>query len=71
MVRVKLNGKGPFNFIIDTGAPALIMTEAVAKKVGGEDDGGLDHVRQASSIEGGLRSPTPRGGHRTCSSSRA
>jgi serine protease DegQ len=32
MVRVKLNGKGPFNFILDTGAPALIMSETVAKK---------------------------------------
>jgi len=26
MVRVKLNGKGPFNFILDTGAPALIIS---------------------------------------------
>ena len=39
MVRVKLNGKGPFNFIIDTGAPALILTEATAKKAGGKADG--------------------------------
>ena len=40
MVRVKVNGKGPFNFIIDTGAPALIMTEAVSKKVGGKTEEG-------------------------------
>lgn len=33
-VRVKINGKGPFNFIIDTGAPAFILTESLAKKVG-------------------------------------
>ena len=34
MVRARINGKGPFNFILDTGAPALFFTEAVAKKAG-------------------------------------
>jgi serine protease DegQ len=60
MVRVKLNGKGPFNFIIDTGAPALIMTEAVAKKVGAKEDKGwvtFDKVE----LEGGVSIPNPRG----------
>jgi membrane-associated protease RseP (regulator of RpoE activity) len=38
MVRVKLNGKGPFNFILDTGAPALIMSDAIGKKIGVETD---------------------------------
>lgn len=38
MVRVKLNGKGPFNFILDTGAPALIMSETIGKKIGVEPD---------------------------------
>lgn len=32
MVRVKINGKGPFNMIMDTGAPAVFITKAVAKK---------------------------------------
>jgi len=60
LVRVKLNGKGPFNFIIDTGAPAMIMTEAVAKKVGAKEDNGwvtFDKVE----LEGGLPIPNPRG----------
>jgi hypothetical protein len=34
LVRAKLNGKGPFNFILDTGAPALFVTKAVAEKTG-------------------------------------
>lgn len=36
IVRAKLNGKGPFNFIVDTGAPAMFVTTDVAKKVGVE-----------------------------------
>jgi hypothetical protein len=34
MVRAKLNGKGPLNFIIDTGAPALYVGTAAAKQIG-------------------------------------
>jgi hypothetical protein len=60
LVRVKLNGKGPFNFIIDTGAPALIMTEAFGKKVGGEPDKGWLTFDKLE-IEGGLSIPKPRG----------
>jgi serine protease DegQ len=60
MVRVKVNGKGPFNFIIDTGAPALIMTEAVAKKVGGKTEDGWTTFDKVE-IEGGLSIPNPRG----------
>jgi serine protease DegQ len=34
MVRVKINGKGPFNFIVDTGCPVLIVSTPIAKKIG-------------------------------------
>lgn len=40
LVRAKLNGRGPFNFILDTGAPALFVPKDVAEKIGvkaGED----------------------------------
>ena len=37
-VRVKINGKGPFNMICDTGAPAVFITKAVAKKAGVSTD---------------------------------
>ncbi len=60
MVRVKINGKGPFNFLIDTGAPALIMTEAVAKKAGGETKDGWTKFDKLE-VEGGLAIPHPRG----------
>ena len=31
LVRAKINGKGPYNFIVDTGAPALFVSTGVAK----------------------------------------
>jgi hypothetical protein len=40
VVRVKINGKGPFNFILDTGAPAMIIATKIGEKAGlanGED----------------------------------
>ena len=33
LVRAKINGKGPYNFILDTGAPALFVSTAVGKKL--------------------------------------
>jgi membrane-associated protease RseP (regulator of RpoE activity) len=41
LVRVRLNGKGPFNFLVDSGAPALYVGTEAAKKAGlvaAEDD---------------------------------
>ena len=55
LVRVKLNGKGPFNLILDTGAPAVFITKAVAKKVGLNTDekgwGGFEKFE----FEGGVK----------------
>ncbi|WP_435018110.1 aspartyl protease family protein [Tundrisphaera sp. TA3] len=34
LVRVRVNGQGPFNFLVDTGAPALYVGTEVAKKIG-------------------------------------
>jgi serine protease DegQ len=55
LVRAKLNGKGPFNLIVDTGAPAVFITKAVAKKARLELDakewGNLDSFE----LEGGLK----------------
>ncbi len=34
LVRVRINGKGPFNFLVDTGAPALFVGTEAAKKIG-------------------------------------
>src|SRR5262249_47559125 len=34
LVRVRINGKGPFNFLVDSGAPALFVATDTAKKVG-------------------------------------
>ena len=59
MVRVKLNGKGPFNFILDTGAPAMIMSEEVAKKIGAKLDKGWGKFKL--DVEGGLAVPDAKG----------
>src|SRR4051794_2715476 len=34
VVRAKINGKGPYNFILDTGAPALYIHTKIAEKAG-------------------------------------
>jgi hypothetical protein len=54
MVRIKLNGKGPFNFIVDTGAPALFVATAVAKKAGVEPEKDGWAKFDKVELEGGL-----------------
>jgi hypothetical protein len=34
LVRVRINGKGPFNFLVDSGAPALFIATEAAQKIG-------------------------------------
>src|SRR5215831_2122432 len=34
LVRVRINGKGPFNFLVDSGAPALYIGTKAAEKIG-------------------------------------
>lgn len=54
LVRAKINGKGPFNMILDTGAPAVFITKPVAKKAGVEvDEKGWGSLKEFA-IEGGL-----------------
>lgn len=55
MVRTKLNGKGPFNLIVDTGAPAVFITKNVAKKSGAKiDEKGWANF-DTFELEGGLK----------------
>lgn len=61
MVRVKLNGKGPFNFIVDTGAPAVFIPKSVAKKIKGEEDGKGWVNFDSFELEGGLKVEKARG----------
>jgi hypothetical protein len=55
LVRAKINGKGPFNLILDTGAPAVFITKPVAKKAGVDvgEKGWGDF--KSFEIEGGLK----------------
>src|SRR5262249_22616046 len=54
MVRAKITGKGPFNFIVDTGAPALIVSTAAAKKAGLEPGKNGWTTFDRVEIEGGV-----------------
>ena len=61
LVRAKINGKGPFNLILDTGAPAVFITKAVAKKAkAGEDEMGWADFDRFE-LEGGLVVEAARG----------
>jgi hypothetical protein len=54
LVRLKINGKGPFNFIVDTGAPVMILRVPAAEKLGLKPNSrGFANLRQLE-IEGGL-----------------
>jgi hypothetical protein len=54
VVRVKINGKGPFHFIVDTGAPAIFIDPKIAKQCGvDEPKDGWAVVKQIE-IEGGV-----------------
>src|SRR5258707_10958430 len=53
MVRVKINGKGPYNFILDTGAPALFVSTGICKKLGLEADKNGWGTFERFEIEGG------------------
>ena len=60
VVRAKINGKGPFNFILDTGAPALFIATKVGDKAGlkgGKKWSTIDRFE----IEGGLVIEKARG----------
>jgi hypothetical protein len=53
LVRAKVNGQGPFNFIIDTGAPAMFIETALAKRIGLEPHEGWATLKTLQ-IEGGV-----------------
>src|SRR5215469_10660781 len=54
LVRAKINGKGPFNFILDTGAPALFVSTKACKKLGVEPDKKGWGTFDTFEIEGGV-----------------
>ena len=71
LVRVRINGKGPFNFLVDSGAPALFVATETAKKIGlkpaDETASGRPSIASTSREARGSR--TSRRGSRTPSSS--
>jgi hypothetical protein len=54
VVRLKINGKGPFNFILDTGAPALYVAVPVGKKAKANADADGWATLDKVAVEGGL-----------------
>jgi membrane-associated protease RseP (regulator of RpoE activity) len=60
LVRAKINGKGPFNFILDTGAPFLFIATSVGKELGLESDSEGWATLVSFEIEGGVVIPQAR-----------
>ena len=54
LVRAKINGKGPFNFIVDTGAPLLYLGTEAARKAGLKADKSGWATFDRVEIEGGI-----------------
>jgi serine protease DegQ len=61
LIRAKINGKGPFNFILDTGAPSLFVNTKTCKKLGIEADDKGWATFDRFELEGGLSIPKARG----------
>jgi serine protease DegQ len=54
LLRVKINGKGPYNFIVDTGCPVLIVAADVGKRLGLKNDDKGWATLERLEMEGGL-----------------
>lgn len=54
LVRAKINGKGPFNFIIDTGAPVLVLAKKFREPLGLTIEAEYWATIKRFEIEGGL-----------------
>src|SRR5581483_7323305 len=61
LIRVKINGKGPLNFILDTGAPALFVATKVCDKLGVKKDDKGWGTFDRFELEGGLVIEKARG----------
>jgi hypothetical protein len=54
LIRLKITGKGPFNFIVDTGAPVMILRVPAAQKLGLKPNARGFAVLNQLEIEGGM-----------------
>src|SRR5579859_2028789 len=54
LVRAKINGHGPFTFIMDSGAPAIFLAKPIAKRCGVKANGEGWGVLGRLEIEGSL-----------------
>jgi hypothetical protein len=54
LVRAKINGKGPYNFVVDTGCPVLIVSSPVGKQLGLKSDDKGWATLDRFELEGGL-----------------
>jgi hypothetical protein len=61
VVRAKVNGKGPLNFIVDTGAPLLYVGTEAAKRIELQADKAGWAILDKLEIEGGVKLEKVRG----------
>jgi hypothetical protein len=55
LIRVKINGQGPFNFIMDTGAPTMYVRIPVGKKLGLQPTTRGSATLDTLEVEGGAK----------------
>ena len=66
LVRARINGKGPFNFLVDTGATAVFVSTDAAKKAGLKvDPDEFWTTVEKLDLEGGAASEASRCASRT------
>src|SRR5947209_7035965 len=53
LVRARINGKGPYTFIMDTGAPELFFAKDTAQKIGITADKNSEATLDKLEVEGG------------------
>jgi hypothetical protein len=60
MVRVKIDGRGPFHCVVDTGAPALVLAPTAVRRPGDRDARTGWRTLGSLAIEGGPVIPRPQ-----------
>ncbi len=66
IVRLKVNGHGPYNFVVDTGAPTMLLDEKVAADIGLKPDAPATRpagtsLRHGSTTRGATTKPAGEG----------
>ncbi len=59
MVPVRVNGKGPFRFVLDTGASSTVLSEELSKSLGVSEEATKEGMSCTETVSVGLGSAGP------------